>query len=172
VINYALRQRPVVRGVILASAALRNAVAEQRFKVLVAQLLGGWFPRTRIPLGVDLAAGLSRSPSVAQSFRGDPLAHQRITLGLGKCGLAAMTWALDHAGEWQLPVLIMHGTHDRLADPAASETFAAKVRGDCTLKLWPNLWHELHSEPEKDEVFTYALDWIEHRVSGPMTGPA
>jgi len=58
----------------------------------------------------------------------------------------------------------MQGTGDRIVDPEATREFAQQVRGDCTLQLWDGLYHELHNEPEREEVLDAAFRWMEqHR---------
>jgi alpha-beta hydrolase superfamily lysophospholipase len=161
-INYVLRHKPTLNGAVIASPALQNAIAEQRWKVAVARVLGSLFPRLTLPTDIDPAC-VSRDESVVQALLGDRLVHRDITLGLGKCGLAAMSWAVEHAGDWTLPVLVMHGTADRLAFPSGSEEFARRVSGDCTLKMWPSCYHELHNEPEREQVLLYGLEWMEQR---------
>jgi alpha-beta hydrolase superfamily lysophospholipase len=69
-------------------------------------------------------------------------------------------WMIEHAAEFPIPLLLMQGTADRLVNPAATAEFAAKLKGDFTYKTWPGFYHELHNEPEKEEVFKVMLDWL------------
>jgi alpha-beta hydrolase superfamily lysophospholipase len=55
----------------------------------------------------------------------------------------------------------MHGELDQLGYPKGSEIFANLIKGDCTLKIWQGLYHELHNEPEKDMVFEFTMNWLE-----------
>jgi alpha-beta hydrolase superfamily lysophospholipase len=54
----------------------------------------------------------------------------------------------------------MHGTQDTLARPRGSQEVADLVKGDCTLKMWEGMLHEIHNEPQKEQVFAYMLDWL------------
>ena len=75
--------------------------------------------------------------------------------------LDAGEWALAHAAEFPLPLLLVHGTADILTSAKATEEFAASVpAGRCTLKLWEGFHHETHNEPEKAEVLAYMVDWL------------
>jgi alpha-beta hydrolase superfamily lysophospholipase len=52
----------------------------------------------------------------------------------------------------------------------ASEEFAAKVPGGrCTLKLWEGFYHETHNEPEKAEVLSFMIDWLNRSLPCPTT---
>ena len=56
----------------------------------------------------------------------------------------------------------MHGTEDRLTSPEGSKEFANNANKNVSLKLWNGLYHELHNEPEKTDVFRFELEWIEN----------
>ena len=75
--------------------------------------------------------------------------------------LKVIPWTFEHANQFPCPLLLMHGTADQLAYPRGSQEFASKVTQDCTLKFWEGLFHELHSEPEKSQVFEHLIDWLD-----------
>ena len=83
--------------------------------------------------------------------------------------IQAIKFAFDHAVEFSIPLLIMHGEADEVAFPAGSFEFAQRVPGDCTLKIWPGLYHEIHNEPEKEQVLSYMAAWILSKIPSPST---
>jgi alpha-beta hydrolase superfamily lysophospholipase len=95
-----------------------------------------------------------------ERYTSDPLVHDKISFGMSRGLLGAIQFAFEHASEFGLPVLLMHGTQDKIAFDSSSKEFAALVKGDCTLKLWEGMYHETHNEPEKAQVFAYLLDWL------------
>jgi len=74
-------------------------------------------------------------------------------------------WTLEHAAEFQLPLLLLHGKADRIAFPSSSIEVAAALKDKCTLMLWDDAYHELHNEPEKNEVFKTMTTWMDERVN-------
>jgi alpha-beta hydrolase superfamily lysophospholipase len=74
-------------------------------------------------------------------------------------------WALEHASEFSLPLLLMHGGDDKIISVKASHEFANTKTKNCTLKIWDGLYHEIHNEPEKEEVFRFLIDWLDKEVS-------
>jgi alpha-beta hydrolase superfamily lysophospholipase len=58
-----------------------------------------------------------------------------------------------------------NGTEDRLAYPHGSQQLAELVGSDCILKLWEGSYHELHNEPDKDQVLAYILGWIDEHIT-------
>ncbi|MCX6035348.1 MAG: lysophospholipase [Chloroflexi bacterium] len=161
VLNYALRRKPRLAGVISTAAGLRTALEEQKVKVIMARILGTLMPTMTLASGLDPKT-LSRDPAVVQAYISDPLVHDRMTLGFGKIMLTAIPWTFEHAGELQLPLLIMHGTKDMLGYPRGSQEFAGLAPKErVTLKMWDGFYHEIHNEPEKAEVFKVMLDWLD-----------
>ncbi|SRR5581483_7692968 len=164
VLNYALRRKPDVVGVISTAAGLRTALEEQKFKVLMARVLGTLMPSVALASGLDPKT-LSRDPKVVQAYVDDPLNHDRLTLGFGKTMLSVLPWTFEHAHEFPVPLLIMHGGGDMLGYPKGSQEFASRVPQNCTLKIWDGLYHEIHNEPEKATVLKTMVEWMDGQLS-------
>jgi acylglycerol lipase len=164
VLNYCLRKNPDLAGVIVTSPALRNALEEQTAKVAFAKIAGTILPRISLPSGLD-TSGLSRDPEVARAYLEDPLVHDRATLRMAKETLAAIPFIFENAADFHYPLLLMHGTADRLAYARGSQEFAElATQADIDFKLWEGAYHELHNELEQDQVFEYMLDWLQMRL--------
>lgn len=161
VMNYCLTCMPSVKGVIITSPGLCTALEEQKGKILMVKLLGGLLPGLSIPSGLD-AKSISRDPDVVERYVNDPLVHDKATLQFAKNSLTTIQYIFAHVAEWKLPLLLMHGTEDKLAYSKCSEKVANMMKpGICTLRLWPGLYHELHNEPEKDEVLAYMIEYLD-----------
>ena len=166
VLTYALKNKTGLQGVIATGAGLRSQVHDQKLKVLMAKVLGSIAPTTLIPSGLDNTI-LSHDPAVIKAYNSDPLNHDRMSLGFGKEGLNATDYAWAHAEEFSVPLLIMHGAADRNTYPHGSADFAklaAKNNQDVTLKLWEGLYHEVHNEPEKEQIFRFIIDWLNRHL--------
>ncbi|RJP49553.1 MAG: alpha/beta hydrolase [Anaerolineaceae bacterium] len=163
VLHYSLTRKPALRGVIATSSGLRTALEDQPVKVFLAKALGALMPRTAIASGLETKY-LSHDEKVIQAYISDPLVHDKISLGFGKIMLGVTKWTLDHAGEFPLPLLLMHGKGDGIAFPSGSIEFSAPLKDKCTLVLWEGGYHELHNEPEKDEVLKTLTLWMDARL--------
>jgi acylglycerol lipase len=162
VLTYALKNKPAFNGVIATGSGLRSSVHEQKAKVALAKILGSLFPTTLMPSGLDVN-GLSHDENVIKKYNADPLVHDRMSLGFGKAGLNATDYVWSHAEEFPMPLLLMHGTGDQITYSHGSVDFARlaeKNNKDVTLKLWDGLYHELHNEPEKEQVIRFMIDWL------------
>jgi alpha-beta hydrolase superfamily lysophospholipase len=163
VLNFVLRHKPKLAGVIATGPGLRTPLTEQTLKVSLAKGIGQLLPTLSLHTGLDYRL-ISRDPAVVDAYAADPLVHERSTLRMAKTTLQSIPWVFEHACEFDVPLLLMHGTGDRLVYPEGSREFAGQVGGqigcDCTLKLWEGLYHEIHNEPEKEEVFAFLLEWL------------
>lgn len=163
VLYYGLTHKPEVKGVIATSSGLHTAIEKQTLKVMIVKMLGSLLPTVALPSGLD-SKTISRDAKVVQAYNDDPLVHDKISLGLGKALIGVTSWTLAHAGEFSLPLLLMHGKADALAFPTSSTEFAAPLKEKCTLVLWEDAYHELHNEPEKEEVFKTMTLWMDARL--------
>ncbi|MBV9491886.1 MAG: alpha/beta fold hydrolase [Verrucomicrobia bacterium] len=61
-----------------------------------------------------------------------------------------------------VPVLIAHGTADRVTSPAVTQQFFHRLEAPAkTLKLYPDLRHELHNEAAREKVLQDYLAWMQ-----------
>ena len=164
VINCALRRRPQLAGVIATGPFFRAAFEPPAWKLTLARIMYNLWPTLSLSNELDRQA-LSRNPEVVRDYDEDPLVHDRLTPRLTMDMFQAGLWALEHASELSLPLLLMHGSADRLCSVQASREFAARAGDRCTLKIWDGFYHEIHNEPEQEQVFEYLLEWLNSRVS-------
>jgi alpha-beta hydrolase superfamily lysophospholipase len=159
VLNYVLRFKTDLVGVIATSPWLKLAFEPPASKVMLARLMNTIAPGFTQPSGLDTKA-LSRDPAVVMAYENDPLVHNKISARLFVSMYESGLWALEHASELPLPSLLMQGSADRLDSLDATKEFAAKAGTKVTLKIWDGYFHELHNEPGKIEVLNVMLEWL------------
>jgi alpha-beta hydrolase superfamily lysophospholipase len=113
VTNYVLRKKPIFNGVIVSGLANKTPLREQKGKILLAKVLGSIFPKMSMSTGL-VPATISKDPQVVEKYIHDPLVHDQATIGFAKNSMDAIDYADQHAQEWNLPVLFMHGELDEL----------------------------------------------------------
>lgn len=163
VLNYVLRRQPHLKGVIATAPWLRLAFEPPASKIALGKMTNYIWPSFSQKSGLDTKA-LSRDLEVVHSYENDPLVHNRISARMFISAYQAGQWALEHASEFSLPLLLMHGGDDNLISVEASREFANKINENCTLKVWDELYHEIHNEPEKEEVFKFLIGWLDKEV--------
>jgi len=170
VLNYTLRRRPEIAGVLVSAPALRLPHKPAAWKLAGARLCYNLWPSLPLRKGLHPRVRTSDVTAV-QAYKRDPLSHARISVRLAMDLLASGEWALQHAGEFSLPLLLMHGSADRIASVNASNLFAKRVKRDCVFKLWDEFYHELHSEPQRKIVFLYQIGWLLGHLPKPAHSP-
>ncbi len=167
VLQYPLR-RPAagaVRGIISSAPWIALSMTPSPGKVALARLVRSLFPGLAMQNDLD-PGNISRDPEVVAAYEADPLVHHQITPGLGVTMLEAAAALNSYQGVFPLPLLLMHGSGDQITSHDASRDFASRAEGNVTFKSWPGCYHELHQEPEKEEVLEFALEWLMGQLEG------
>jgi alpha-beta hydrolase superfamily lysophospholipase len=160
VIHHALLRRPELAGIIATAPLLRLAFTPPKWKTGLLHVMYTLRVSCAVSRGTD-DTKLSHDLNVVRAYRNDPLTHDRITPNLAISMLRAGEWNLAHAAELPCPLLLMHGTDDRITSPAASREFADRAGSPCTVKIWEGFYHELHNESGQREVFADMLKWMD-----------
>ena len=108
----------------------------------------------------------SRDPVVVQGMNDDPLIANEVE---ATQTIAEMTRASERLqslfAEITLPVLILHGTADKVAKPSGSQHFYAKAgASDKTLRLYEGHVHDLLNDRGKELVMSDISHWIDGRL--------
>lgn len=164
VANYLLRKKNRLAGAISMSPLLRTTFPPPAWKLTVAKALGQWWPNLTLSTAIK-PKELSRDPQAVEAYVNDSMVHQRVSAVLGLSMLEAGQWAVDHAGELKTPMLLMHGTEDRITSHAASQEFASRSNPNCTWVSWQGLYHDMHCEPEKKQVLDRIGQFIDQQIA-------
>ncbi len=163
VLFFLIQRQPDLSGAVITNPGLRTALGEQKVKVMLARLLGSLMPAGSMASGLEQEA-LARDQAVIEAYRNDPLVHDKVSFGFGKQSLLAIDYIFSNAERINLPLLLMHGTADRIAYVSGPEELASRAPDSCNLKIWEGFYHELHNEPEKDAVFAFLKEWLDGKV--------
>lgn len=162
-LKYVLSHPGEYKGVILSAPMLRPAFEPPKWKVFLGKKLQSIWPSLSLSNEVDPNT-LSRDADVLKRNNEDPLTHDRISAKLGTQMLEAGEQLLAEASLVDFPMLMMHGDADELTCHKASTLFAECAGSQCTLKIWEDFYHELHHEPEKEDVYAYCIDWMKRQL--------
>lgn len=164
---YAVERLPASRhdtaGLILSSPALAPGRDVPRWMIAASRVMSRVWPR--FPAMKIDAALLSRDPAVVEANRCDPLVHHgAIPARTGAEILAAMERIERGRAGLHLPVLVYHGTRDKLTEPEGSRDFGSHAGSpDKTLTLYEGSYHETMNDLDRDGVIGALIDWIAAR---------
>ncbi len=161
---HALKHKPDAAGVILSSAAIKEAEGTSSILIASAKWISKLFPRLKV-LSLD-ANAISRIPDEVSKYLSDSLVYTKAIPSKTGYELLRMTrFIQDKASEFELPVLLIHGTDDKLTNPEGSKLLHAKAKSsDKTLHLFEGGFHELLNDLESDKALEIIRDWIKARI--------
>lgn len=128
---------------------------------MAASVFGRVAPGLRMGTGIE-GSQLSRDPRVGEAYFSDPLVYLKGTARFGAALLGAMPRAAAAVDDIRIPTLVIHGGDDTIVPVAASVPLAG-VAG-VERRVWPGLRHEMHNEPEQNEVLGFVAGWLEARL--------
>jgi alpha-beta hydrolase superfamily lysophospholipase len=158
--------RPRPDAVVLSGAGLLSIYPW--WLIAMARILGKVVPTWRPPR-TGGGETLSRDPEVARHFAADPLLG-RPSAGFGYEGLRQQVRAqrgletLRAEGKpFPVPALVMHGDDDGLVPFKVVDWF--RPLGNVEVRPYAGLRHELHNEPEGEEVVADVIAWLRGRFA-------
>jgi alpha-beta hydrolase superfamily lysophospholipase len=159
---YAFGRQERLDGLLLSAplAALEAASAATR---LVGKLLSIAAPTVGV-FGVDPTL-VSRDPEVVRAYEEDPLVfHGKLPARTVGELASAVEGFPARVPELTLPLLVMHGTGDRIVPQAASLMVHDGAQSeDKRLELYDGLYHEILNEPEQGRVMDDIVGWLNER---------
>jgi alpha-beta hydrolase superfamily lysophospholipase len=162
-LDYAQHHAEDLRGVIAVAPPLGRLGVPAPLLALGAVLSRVW-PRFSLETGMDLT-GLSRDPAVMARVLADPLFHRRGTARLSTEVRATIRRLHADAPHFPVPLLILHGSADRMVPPEGSRSYIQKVgHPDKQLLEYPESYHGLLGDLNGPEVLRDLEQWIERRM--------
>ena len=151
-----------LKGIIATSPPLDISSTPQS-KVTMAKLMNPILPGLTMANALELAA-LSQDENVVAAYKADPLVHDKISVRLGYFVMTGRDKIFEAAPDWQYPLLLMHGTADRICGIKGTDELFEVMKGDVIYKRWEGLYHETHNEPQQAEVIEAMVDWMKSRI--------
>jgi len=163
VLDYLLRKHPAVMGSIVTSPTLRIGFEPEKYKLVLASIMKYIIPGLSQPTGLPVDF-LSRDKDVVKNYKNDPLVHGEMSVSLFNGMMSNAKKALLHASDLKVPLLLIHGSDDRITSPEGSREFASKTRR-AELKIWDGGYHELHNDLCRNEVMAHIISWINSKLA-------
>ncbi|WP_316818922.1 alpha/beta hydrolase [Pedobacter nyackensis] len=158
--GFLLKRQPEILAAVISAPALIIGTRPGPLLKGVLKAITSIVPNVRIPQGLDINK-ISHDQAAVEKFRNDPLRHGKISFRLANDMIQNGTWCLEHASELHVKTLLIHGNADEFTAIEGSRQFAASAPKQLlTFKEWDNLYHEMHNEPESNEVLNYVMNWL------------
>ena len=152
-------------GIIVSAPGYRPGFHVPWLKRTIGSLLSRILGTVNIPTEID-SSTLSRDIKIIEAYNSDPYVH-----GMGS--LRTLSAVLDQGDlmvtegykQWPKNVrsLMTFGTADKVTSIAAGKEVYEKIKADgknIEFKEYEGFWHELHNEPEREQVYKNYANWI------------
>ena len=167
---YLLEHQDEFAACVLSGPAIKTDLEPGFLQLTIIRLLSSLLPKMGA-LQLD-ATGVCRDEKTVQRYRDDPLVYNgklpaRLVAELFK----AMTKVQAGAGTLRIPMLMLHGAEDSMTSPVGSRFLYENIASETKeLKIYPELFHEIFNEPERDQVLQDTLDWLLSAIDLPPAG--
>ncbi|WP_437655589.1 lysophospholipase [Sorangium sp. So ce1182] len=159
---YTLTKKPLLRGLLLSAPAL--GVNASGVEVFGTRVMSALSPQLAV-FQLDTEE-FSRDPAVVRSYQSDPLVYQGSAPALTARELVdAIETIQEHMEDLRTALLVLHGAEDKVTPPTGSVALNQRASStDKTLRLYPKLYHDLLHEPEREQVITDIVAWVDARA--------
>ncbi|KAF8963601.1 Alpha/Beta hydrolase protein [Flammula alnicola] len=167
----------LLTGIIATSPLIEQTIPAPKVMKWVGGKLSTVMPNMLIPAEVK-SEQLSHDPEVNSAYLKDPLVKQSGSLkGLHDMLSNGELLLKDRANHWpnDLPVLLVHGTEDKVTSPKASQAFHDKISASKKkIVLFQGAYHELQNEPDgvKEKLAGEIVAFIKEYSSSPSSSVA
>jgi acylglycerol lipase len=157
---FLLRYQAEFAGAVISGAPLEVEGSQSKMLISMGNVMNSIAPKMAItPLD---SKWLSHDTAVVTDYDNNSLIHRgNVRVGMGYQIVHVSRDVKAHMAEIKLPILIIHGSEDRLCPLSGSTVLNQGVgSSDKTLKIYPGMYHEVHNEVEKETVLNDILAWL------------
>ena len=168
--SYVFEHQPEIAGLVCESFALDVGLPH------LAQLAleGASYLIPHVPVYALKNEIFSRNPDVVAEMNNDPLiANEKQPAETASEMLKAAARLKKNMPEFNVPVLIIHGTDDKATRPEGSRYFYDNAGSeDKTLKLYEGHYHDLLNDFDREVVMADILAWVNVRIPAETAATA
>ncbi len=148
---------PII-GLALSAPNVLDTV-EAPVKKFFGHILSRIYPTVSFETGL-ITKHLSRDPQIVSDYEQSPLVYGTVTARFYTEMLKAQAKVVQAAPSGKLPVILQVGEDDKIVDPKSALQVMSTWQGETKIITYPNLYHEIFNEPEKDKVLADLMDWM------------
>ncbi len=164
VLDFALTFPQGLAGIIISGPPIQPVGIAKPYLVVIARILSGIWPRFAMDVGTGEDT-LSRDPAMVHQSQNDPLTHSMATVRWGTECLVTIAAVRRNIDQLQVPILLVHGSADKVNDVKGSEEIFARITTDKTLNIYPGSYHEPHNDLDRNQVMADLVQWLDTHLA-------
>ncbi|MCH4383077.1 MULTISPECIES: alpha/beta fold hydrolase [Staphylococcus] len=155
-----------IEGMLLLSPLLEFKRNNKTRKNMLISNVGKGSKDARFKLGIE-TKDLTRNDEVIEETKQDGLMLRKVTYKWYNIVLETMKDTVQHSKDIQsMPTLLMYGTEDKLLELRSFNELKNNLNtNEFYFKVWEGFYHEIHNEPERDQVMRYVLTFLNNSVN-------
>ncbi|WP_180530441.1 alpha/beta fold hydrolase [Staphylococcus haemolyticus] len=155
-----------IEGMLLLSPLLEFKRNNKTRKNMLISNIGKGSKDARFKLGIE-TKDLTRNDEVIEETKQDGLMLRKVTYKWYNIVLETMKDTVQHFKDIQsMPTLLMYGTEDKLLELRSFNELKNNLNtNEFYFKVWEGFYHEIHNEPERDQVMRYVLTFLNNSVN-------
>ena len=155
-----------IEGMLLLSPLLEFKRNNKTRKNMLISNVGKGSKDARFKLGIE-TKDLTRNDEVIEETKQDGLMLRKVTYKWYNILLETMKDTVQHFKDIQsMPTLLMYGTEDKLLELRSFNELKNNLNtNEFYFKVWVGFYHEIHNEPERDQVMRYVLTFLNNSVN-------
>ncbi len=157
-LNYAIKKQEKIKLLIATSPWLELAKPVSPILRFAVKVLSATLPSITLKAPLDPKA-ITHVEEEAYKYANDALNHTRITPRLLHTITQKGQFAMHRACKIRLPALMLHGNADSITSFRSTSQTALTME-KCSFIPWNGMYHELHHETVRNEVFSIMVEWL------------
>ena len=152
-----------IAGAVIAGPWLGLAFRPPTWKLIGGRILADLWPTLPIPARLDPDT-LSRDPAVNQAYAEDAAVHSVMTPGAWREIQWAQRAVVADGYRIESPLLFLLAGEDRVVDAHQARAFADGLKGSVRVRWYPEMYHEVLHDPQRDQVFGDLVAFLAGRL--------
>jgi alpha-beta hydrolase superfamily lysophospholipase len=159
-LDFSIHHQDLINGIILVSPGVKDKLPVSLPKR--AQILFSAIAHPLRYFSAEFDANMfTRDPEMAKRINADPLEVRRFTANFFTSALKAMTFVNMNPKKITLPVLMLLSGKDTMVSAEAAAAYFKKISSkDKDLKWYPEMYHALYVDKDREKVFKDIVDWV------------
>jgi len=163
-LNFGLKYQDMLTGMILVSPAIKDKLSVsllKRAKIMLAAIRA---PLQHFDISFD-AAVFTRDPNMIKKINEDPLEVRSFSARFLLASLMTLINVNLNAKKFNIPTLMLLAGRDKMISAEAAAAYFKKMSSkDKELKWYPEMYHALYVDRDREKVFEDIVNWISKRV--------
>jgi len=162
-LDFTIHDQKMIDGIILQSPAVQDKLPMTTAKKLDIFISSIFNPLKYF--GSDFDAGMfTRDKVMAKRIDNDQLEVRKFTAKFYQAILRTIIFVNMMPRKIKIPVFMQLAGHDLMISAEAAEKYFKKISSkDKTLKWYPEMYHALYTDKDREIIFKDMIDWLNQR---------